>query len=119
MKTQHSRKSGFTLVEIMIVVAIIGLLVTIAVPNYRKMRAMTQKNVCINNLNLIGSNVRLWQIEYKKSDTATYSFSDPNLLEYFKDSVMPTCPATGVAYTPGATLSASPQCPNSALGHTL
>ena len=45
-----SRKAGFTLVEIMIVVAIIGLLAAIAIPNFVKARTTSQMNACINNL---------------------------------------------------------------------
>ena len=50
MKISTSRKSGFTLVEIMIVVAIIGLLAAIAIPNFVKARTTSQMNACINNL---------------------------------------------------------------------
>lgn len=47
-----SRK-GFTLVEIMIVVAIIGLLAAIAIPSFMRNRTVTQMNSCINNLRQI------------------------------------------------------------------
>ena len=53
MKITAKKNAGFTLVEIMIVVAIIGLLAAIAIPNFVKARGTAQRNACINNLRLI------------------------------------------------------------------
>ena len=50
MKQMKQMKQGFTLVEIMIVVAIIGLLASIAIPSFMKARTQSQQNACINNL---------------------------------------------------------------------
>ena len=118
MKTQQSRKSGFTLVEIMIVVAIIGLLAAIAIPNFVKARATAQKNACIANMKQIDGAVQQWALEEKKVATDAVLVTTATLLPYMKGSVMPTCPATGAAYTL-VNVSTSPTCSQSAAGHTL
>jgi prepilin-type N-terminal cleavage/methylation domain-containing protein len=71
MQIKTNRKSGFTLVEIMIVVAIIGLLAAIAIPNFVKARGTAQKNACINNLRQIDGAKEQWALENKKSSGAT------------------------------------------------
>ena len=69
--TKTSRKAGFTLVEIMIVVAIIGLLAAIAIPNFIKARATSQQNACINNLRQIDAAINEWALETGQSNGAT------------------------------------------------
>ena len=77
MKTNKtSRKAGFTLVEIMIVVAIIGLLAAIAIPNFIKARATSQQNACINNLRQIDGAINEWALETGQSNGATVRRND-------------------------------------------
>ena len=88
-----TRKSAFTLVEIMIVVAIIGLLAAIAIPNFVKARGTAQKNACVNNLRQIDGAKEQWALETRQSAGATVNNADVE--GYLKNNAAPTCPAGG------------------------
>jgi prepilin-type N-terminal cleavage/methylation domain-containing protein len=88
-----NRKTGFTLVEIMIVVAIIGLLAAIAIPNFVKARTTSQQNACINNLRLIDASKQQWALEQRKQSTDSPQGSD--LQPYLgrgSNGELPACP---------------------------
>ena len=104
MKLSKSGRSGFTLVEIMIVVALIGLLASIAVPNYVKARGNSQQSACVNNLRQIDGAAQTWALETKQPANGTYTLAD--LIPYIKldaSGNIPGCPAKGI-YQPGATV---------------
>lgn len=69
-------KKGFTLVEIMIVVAIIGLLAAIAIPSFMKARTTSQKNACINSLRQIESGKDQYALEQGR--TNGWGWTDEN-----------------------------------------
>jgi prepilin-type N-terminal cleavage/methylation domain-containing protein len=125
MKINSSSKKGFTLIEIMIVVAIIGLLAAIAIPNFVHARTTAQQNACINNLRQIDGAKQEWALETKAGPTTT--ISDPTVIQPYmgrgSGGSLPSCPLDSsgkfsTSYTIG-NLSTAPLCQISPTNHVL
>jgi prepilin-type N-terminal cleavage/methylation domain-containing protein len=92
---------GFTLVEIMIVVAIIGIVIAIAVPAFLRAREQSRATACQENLSKIDGAKEQWSLEQKKGQGDPCAIGD--LIGavagegYLK--VEPVCPANNIAYT--------------------
>jgi len=95
-----SRKSAFSLLELLIVVAIIGLCAALAVPNFVRAGSVSQKNACINNLYQIRAAIGQWTMETRAATGATVHYSDISV--YLRNTVV--CPAGGTSFSDSYTI---------------
>jgi prepilin-type N-terminal cleavage/methylation domain-containing protein len=82
-------RSGFSLFEMMVVIAIIGVLTAILAPSIMKASISTRQKVCINNLRQIDHAIQQWSLETKALSTDIVTHS--NLVTYLR--VLPVCPS--------------------------
>ena len=104
--------------EIMIVVAIIGLLASIAIPNYAQSREAARRSVCINNLQQIEGAIQRWSLDMQKDEGQAVGYSD--IRSYLKGSVV--CPAGGTSFEDSYTITtvdAPPVCQRKPGTHIL
>ena len=120
----RTNQKGFTMIELVVVIIILGILAAIAVPKYFSMNASAERAACLANQKSIESAIML---EYSKDlvdGTGTYSNLSPVVAAYNSDPAsfyvngqIPTCPSDGSSYTvtcSGDIITIT--CPN---GHTF
>lgn len=112
--SKANRSRGFTLVEIMIVILIIAILVSIAVPTFMRVRSSSRRSSCMSNLRSIDSRKEQLAMEARleDGDTVTWAQLVP---AYLKSQ--PTCPGGGT-YDIGV-VGATPTCTDTANGHVI
>jgi len=112
MRSEHRAKRAFTLVEILIAIAIVALLMALAVPHFLRTRNTAQAKACISNLSQIDAAKQIWGLENGKTAGDVVAVADlaPRYLK-----AVPVCPALGVYdYKP---IGEKPTCTTP--GHTL
>jgi len=116
----RSPRGGYTLVEIMIVVAIIAIALSIAVPNYLTIAKISRKTVCVNNLKKILASVEQYCIEHNvDAGTKLGSQQEDDIYANYLRGGEPACPSGG-EYTI-ETIGSNPQvrCTKEDDGHLL
>ena len=120
MKSSEMRVKGFTLVEMMIVAALIGLLAVIAIPNWVHARTTSQTNACLSNLQQIFGATQQWALDNRQAPDAPVTPDE--ILPYLRNAVV--CPAGGSAATFGTsytltTVTNIPTCRIAPAAHIL
>ena len=114
-KKLKRRSGGFTLVEILIVVAVIGVLCAMGVYGWSKARATAQRNACIQNLQVIAGAKEQWALENGKTQGATVKVQD--VTPYLNQGRLPACPGGGIYSM--RSVGANPRCGQLNLGHFI
>ena len=104
----RASKSGFTLIELMIVIAIIAILAAVLVPNFIRARAQGQLTACKSNLRTIATAVEMYAVDNGARYPASTALLTPNYLR-----ILPSCPAVvSDTYSGGFTSGQDPDVVN-------
>lgn len=93
-------KKGFTLVELMIVIVIMGILVAVAIPVYGAVTKNAEKKTCISNMRDMKSTASTWQMQGNNGDQFTFTGStvlttEATYTALFEGGDLPSCPSDG------------------------
>ena len=111
------RANAFTLIELLISVTLIGILSTMALPNFYRMRLTTRKTICMNNLRQIEAATDRWVFENDVTEGTVVTADDETEIYSYIRGGRPPCPSDG-EYAIGVT-GTYPQVTCNIEGHTL
>ena len=118
MYFRKKSEGGFSMVEIMCVVVLVGLLSSVALPNFIKARTGAHTNTCINNLREIDEAIQQWALDEKRGANSAVDFAD--ISGYLKRNVI--CPAGGATFSDSyliSIVSVGPTCQRFPAEHAL
>ncbi|MEA3560384.1 MAG: type II secretion system protein [Candidatus Omnitrophota bacterium] len=96
--------NGFTLVEVLIVVAILGFLIGIAMPNVMKARSAGQESACQSNMAIIEAAIEQWGLDSNIASGTDIAGNVGDWDDYLRGGILPACPNSGAySYTGGGT----------------
>ncbi len=88
------RARGFTLIELMIVIAIIAILIGLMAPNFMRARSQAQVTACQSNLKTIATSVEQYSADYQSRYPSSITILSPHYIK-----TLPTCPACSFGYS--------------------